>query len=426
MKDSQKLDNLLWTIKKDIFPAIGCTEPIAVAYAAAVANKYLTGNMDSMLIKVSKNIFKNGKFVVVPSTNEYGLDLAGALGALVGDPEKGFMVLKDVNEDVIESAHQIIDSGKIKSEYVEGDSDVYVDIVVNSYSDVVEVELKDSHTHIEKIVVGGETVYEAKLSNDNIVSCEFLKNMTFKEIREVCEIIPLEKLEFIQEGIDMNKKAAERGISENKGLNIGATLKRLLEKKRLSMDAPTKARILTAAAADIRMGGGCCPIMTSGGSGNQGLGVVLPIMVVAEDEGIERERLIRAVFLGHIVNKFVKTYTGKLSGMCGCAIAAGIGASAGISWMLGGKDEQISGTCNNMLANLTGMICDGAKESCALKLATSASESVISAYLANENIIVKNNVGIIGENIEETIKNTGILCKEVFTHADEVIVDMIK
>lgn len=224
----------------------------------------------------------------------------------------------------------------------------------------------------------------------------------------------------------MNKKAAHIGMTESIGLNMGYALNKLIKDGKLSEDAPTKARILTAAAADVRMNGGNCPIMTSGGSGNQGLGVVLPIVVVAEEQKIEREKLIRAIFLGHVINRYVKTYTGKLSGMCGCAIAAGIGASAGIAWMLGGNDENISGACNNMLANLTGMVCDGAKETCAFKLATSASEAVISAYLANENVVIRNNVGIIGNSIEDTIKNVGVLAKECFNKVDNVIIGMIK
>ena len=166
--------------------------------------------------------------------------------------------------------------------------------------------------------------------------------------------------------------------------------------------------------------------MTSGGSGNQGLGVVLPITVVAEENHIEKERLVRAIFFAHLINKYVKIYTGKLSAMCGCAIAAGMGASAGISWILGGNDVQISGACQNMLSNLTGMICDGAKESCAFKLSTSAGEAVLAAYLANEDIIVRSNTGIIGDSIEGTIKNVGTLCRDGFTEIDSEIIDIIK
>ena len=417
---------LLNMVKQDTVPALGCTEPVAVAYAAAMAKKYLTGTIDNIEIIVSKNIFKNGKSVIIPNTNEWGLDLAGALGVIGGNSDNCLMVLKDIDDDTIETAHRMIKDGKIKVDYIENTPDIFVNIVVKSSKELVEVILANNHTHIEWVKVDGEIVFEKSLDKEDKISADFLKKMTFKKIREICETIPFEELKFIEEGIEMNKRAAERGMKEGKGLKIGATFKKLQEEGKLCADAPTQARILTAAAADIRMGGGDCPIMTSGGSGNQGLGVVLPITVVAEENHIEKERLVRAIFFAHLINKYVKIYTGKLSAMCGCAIAAGMGASAGISWLLGGNDVQISGACQNMLSNLTGMICDGAKESCAFKLSTSAGEAVLAAYLANEDIIVRSNTGIIGDSIEDTIKNVGTLCRDGFTEIDSEIIDIIK
>lgn len=417
---------LLNMVKQDTVPALGCTEPVAVAYASAMAKKYLTGTIDNIAITVSKNIFKNGKSVIIPNTNEWGLDLAGALGVLEGDPDNCLMVLKDIDDNTIETAHRMIKDGKIKVDFVEKTPDIFVNIVVKSSKELVEVILANNHTHIEWVKVDGEIVFEKSLDKEDKISADFLKKMTFKKIREICETIPFEELKFIEEGIEMNKRAAERGMKEGKGLKIGATFKKLQEEGKLCADAPTQARILTAAAADIRMGGGDCPIMTSGGSGNQGLGVVLPITVVAEENNMDRESTIRAIFFAHLINKYVKLYTGKLSAMCGCAIAAGMGASAGISWLLGGNDVQISGACQNMLSNLTGMICDGAKESCAFKLSTSAGEAVIAAYLANEGIIVRSNTGIIAASIEDTIKNVGILCRDGFTEIDSEIIDIIK
>lgn len=426
MKNNRITRELLKMVKQDTIPALGCTEPVAVAYVAAVASKYALGEFDNIEIKVSKNIYKNGKFVIIPNTNEMGLDLAGALGFLCGNLDAGLMVLKDIDNRIVNLGQDMVRLGKVSVEYLENTPDIYVNILVNNSKGNVEVELRDSHTHIEWVKVNGEIVYEGRLNSKNNLSMDFLKEMTFKEIRKICETIPLGELIFIEEGIEMNKRAAERGINEDKGLRIGAAFRRLQKEGKLCTDASTKARILTAASADIRMGGGDCPIMTSGGSGNQGLGVILPITIVAEEQEVEKEKLIRAIFFGHIINKYVKIYTGKLSAMCGCAIAAGIGASAGISWILGGDDQQIEGACQNMLSNLTGMICDGAKETCAFKLSTSAGEAVIAAYLAKEGVIVRPNIGIIGNSIENTIENVGILCKEGLAQADTIIVEMIK
>ncbi len=417
---------LLNMVREETVPAIGCTEPVAVAYAAAVGKKYLDVPMEKMNILVSKNIFKNGKSVIIPNTEEWGLDLAAALGVVEGNSDDGLLVLKNVNQNSLHIAHRIIDEGRVMVSYLEESPDVYVEICLVGTNNKVEVILKDSHNHIDKVIVNETIVYEEKAKENKRTSYSILKEMNFKDIRKIAEEIPLEDILFIEEGIAMNKKAAENGISGKKGLKLGAALYKLQKDGKIYGDASTKARILTAASADIRMGGGDCPIMTSAGSGNQGLGVILPVMVVAEENDIEKEKLLRAIFLAHVINKYVKIYTGKLSAMCGCSIAAGIGASAGITWMLGGTDEEISGAAQNMLSNLTGMICDGAKETCAFKLSTSAGEAVLSAYLALEDIIVKPNIGIIGSSIEETIKNVGTLCKDGLSYADNIIVDIIQ
>jgi len=251
-----------------------------------------------------------------------------------------------------------------------------------------------------------------------------MKNLTIKQLREITEVIEIRKLDFIMAGVKMNKEAAEEGLKRNKGLRWGATLLKLQNEGKIGKDVATTARILTAAGSDIRMGGGICPIMTSGGSGNQGLCVILPITVVAEDIKASEEKLIRAVFFGHAVNNFVKKYTGKLSAICGCAIAAGIGSGAAIAWLLGGSDVQIEGAIQNMLANLTGMVCDGAKESCAIKLSTSAAEAVLSAYLACNGAIVPCKTGIIGEVVEDTIRNLELLCNDGFCRADDVMLSI--
>lgn len=424
--DNKFIATLVKMIKQDSTPALGCTEPIAVALAGAATRDYITDTIKSIEVLVSKNIFKNGKFVLIPNTNRWGLDLAAALGVLGGDRKYGLMVLKDIDDKIIEEAQKMIEANKIKLEYIGDVPEVFVNVVVTTNSEKIEVVLKDNHEHIEQIKVNGELVFEDRIEDEDKKVCNILNGLTFKEIRRISEIIPIEQLEFIKAGIQMNKKAAEEGLNWDRGAKIGYTLKRLEERGILSNNAPTQARILTAAAADIRMGGGNCPIMTSGGSGNQGIGVVLPIVVVAEEEEIEEDKLIRAIFFAHMINRYVKAYTGKLSAMCGCAIAAGIGASGGITWLLGGKDFQIEGACQNMLANLTGMICDGAKETCSFKLATSAEVAVISAYLAMENVIAKPNTGIIGNTIEDTIKNLGILSKEGLPYMDSAIIKILE
>ncbi|NFC75437.1 serine dehydratase subunit alpha family protein [Clostridium botulinum] len=416
---------LLELIKDETKPAIGCTEPVAVAFTVATGKKYMAGEVLKIDLKVSKNILKNGKSVTIPNTEVCGLDIAGALGEICGDPEEGLFVFKNVNKDYLDKAREMIKNKVVTLNPIENTDPVFVEATLKGEKDEVIAILKGGHTNIERIIVNGKIAFEKDNKNEkDNKDYDFIKELSLKDIREITEDINIEKLDFIMDGIEMNKEAAKEGLKRQKGLTLGSSLLKLQQEGKLGKDSATIARILTAAGSDLRMGGGMCPIMTSGGSGNQGLCVILPITVVAEDIKAPKEKLQRAVFFGHAVNNFVKKYTGKLSAICGCAIAAGIGATAGITWLLGGKDKEINGAILNMLANLTGMVCDGAKGSCAIKLSTSASEAVISAYLALNDIIVPNNTGIIGNTVEDTINNLGMLCKDGFYKADDVMLSI--
>ncbi|AUM99351.1 hypothetical protein CF060_01830 [Clostridium botulinum] len=418
-------ERLLELIKDETKPAIGCTEPVAVAFTVATGKKYMAGEVLKIDLKVSKNILKNGKSVTIPNTEVYGLDIAGALGEICGDLEEGLFVFKNVNKDYLDKAREMIKNKVVTLNPIENTDPVFVEATLKGEKDEVIAILKGGHTNIEKVIVNGKIAFEKDNKNEkDNKDYDFMKEISLKDIREITEDISIEKLDFIMDGIEMNKEAAKEGLKRQKGLTLGSSLLKLQQEGKLGKDSATIARILTAAGSDLRMGGGMCPIMTSGGSGNQGLCVILPINVVAEDIKAPKEKLQRAVFFGHAVNNFVKKYTGKLSAICGCAIAAGIGATAGIAWLLGGKDKEINGAILNMLANLTGMVCDGAKGSCAIKLSTSASEAVISAYLALNDIIVPNNTGIIGNTVEDTINNLGMLCKDGFYKADDVMLSI--
>ena len=423
MSDIQDL--LVDIVREDSKPALGCTEPAAVAFAGAFAKKYITGKIENIRVITSKNIFKNGKSVIIPRAGGKGLDLAAALGVTGGYADDGLMVLKHINKQDIQSAKDMVTSGMVTATYIEASPSIYVNIVLRTDKETVELELRDGHTYVEWVKVNGNVVYHIPFKKSQGTSYEFLKDLSIKELRQICEAIPIEKIQFVTDGIDMNKNASLAGLKSESGLNIGSALMKLNSQGKLNMDVFTKARVLTAAACDMRMGGGEYPIMTSGGSGNQGIGVILPIKVVAEYENIGKEKLIRAVFFAHIINRYVKIYTGKLSSICGCAIAAGVGAAAAITWMLGGDDEKIEGSCQNILANLTGMICDGAKDTCSFKLSTSAEEAVLDAYLAMEGVIAEKNVGVVGSSIEDTIKNMGFLCKRGLDHTDAAILEII-
>lgn len=416
------LTDLIDLVKMDSNLAVGCTEPVAVAYAGAVAGKYVTGNIENIQLIVSKNIYKNGKSVIVPNTGESGLQLAAAVGVVGGDYTKKLLLLEFITKEDLENAKKLLKEDKVSLAYADVSPDVYVNLVVNTDMEKIEVEIKNDHDNVTAVVVNGKKVFSGE-KNTGINKTNHMSDITFEDLCQIVDDIPVSELKFLKEGIDCNFKAADTGLKNKNGLNLGTHLSNM---KGLSMDPVMETRILTAAAADMRMGGGVCPIMTSGGSGNQGIGVIIPTVIVAKHEEVEEEKMLRALWLANVVNKYVKIYSGKLSGMCGCAIGAGVGAAAGITWMLGGDSTQIAASCNYMFANLAGMLCDGAKDTCSLKLSTCASEAVLSAYLSVGGFAVRPSVGIIGKDIDETIRNVGRLSKEGFKEVDKVVLDIIK
>lgn len=427
MEDKIILEKLIEYVKEDSIKALGCTEPVAVAFAGYEAGKHISNEeIRKVIVKTSKNIYKNGKSVKIPNSNgAYGLDLAAVIGLFSrGSDEDPSLIFKNLNEEILKRANNLISEGVVDVSYLEEVPNIYISIIVETNKKTVESIVAYSHTHLEKIIINNNVEFENKYKTDTQTDDFNLKELSVKKLKNLIDKAEKGKFNFTLNGIEINKKAAKEGL-KGYGSNLGKTLNELKNKKVLEDNFITNARILTAAAADMRMGGGECEIVTSGGSGNQGIGVILPIAVVAEFENVEDEKLSKALFFAHILNRYVKEYSGKLSGICGCAIGSAIGATAGITYMLGGSEEQIEGACSNIYANLTGIICDGAKESCSMKLSTCAEESIVSAYLALNNMITDYNVGIVGTSIEDTILNIGKLSKNAFNQVDEVMLEII-
>ena len=426
MKELTK--RLLDLVYQDVKPAIGCTEPVALAYAGSVCRKYVTGDINKIVLTTSKNIYKNGKSVMVPHTNgKSGLKLAFCLGLLNGDDTKNLMVLSDIDEDKLNNTLNFLNEVNIIQEIEYNCHSVYIKSEVLTDNENIEVVISAGHTNIVLIKVDDEVLLEKNVCDtSSSIDEDLIKTLDFDILVEIAKDVDISELEYIKEGIKLNMEVFNEAIDSNYALNIGKTLKSLQDKNIIGTDVVTTIRIATSAAADMRMGGGELPVMTSGGSGNQGLGVILPIYLVSQKENIDEEKTLRAIFLAHLINKYVKVYSGKLSGMCGCAIGAGVGVCAGMTYMLGGTNEQIKGACNNLLANLTGIICDGAKDNCSLKLSVCASEAVVSSYLALNGVIVRNKVGIISDSVENTIKNVGILCNQGFKYSDDILLELIK
>lgn len=417
-------NELINIVGEDSTKAIGCTEPVAVAYAANVASSYIKNDdISKIILKVSKNIYKNGKAVKIPNTGNHGLDLAASLGAFTSESKKPFLVFSNLTDKEIDKARNFTKVNNVDVNYIDNVPDIYIEArLITKDNDVTSI-ISNSHSHVSKIIKNGEVIIDNPFIEDKKSSFS-IKNMTFEQLAAIVRSMDINDIDFVLEGIYVNMDAAQEGL-KGYGLNLGKKLNELKENNILPDNFITDTRILTAAAADMRMGGGPLPIMTSGGSGNQGVGITLPIYMVAKEENLDDDTLARGLFFAHIINRYVKEYAGKLSGLCGCAIGAAIGSCAAIAFMLGGGEEEIAGACTNIFANITGMICDGAKESCSMKLSTSAEESIIAAYLALNGVVSQANVGIVGKNIEETIANIGKLSHQGFKTADEVILEII-
>ena len=420
--DTNKL--LIDIVKEDSRKALGCTEPVAVAYAANVCAGYVDkDDIEKIEVILSKNIFKNGKAVKIPNTGASGLELAASLGAFSKKTSSPLLVFSNLTDDTIKRSKDFVTSKNVKVNYIDSLIDVYVKLNIYAKDDIVTAIIAYSHSNIIKIIKNGEVIYEKQVDTHN-TSKKSIKDMSFKELADIIRDMDYSDISFVLEGVDVNIRAADEGLF-GYGLGLGKKLKELKDNKILPDNFITDTRILTAAAADMRMGGGSLPVMTSGASGNQGVGVILPIYIVAKKEKLDDESLVRGLFFAHVINRYVKEYSGKLSGLCGCAIGAAIGASAGISFMLDGSEEEIAGACTNVFANLTGIVCDGAKESCSMKLSTSAEESVIASYLALNGVVSDANVGIVGSSIEETIMNIGKLSHLGFSKTDQVMLEII-
>jgi L-cysteine desulfidase len=415
--------NLLSMLKNEVKPALGCTAPIAVALAAARAREELPETPAKIEVLLSPGIYKNGWGVMFPGGR--GNALGAALGALGGNSGLGMEVLRNVTAADVDLAKKMVGGGKVCVKCEPQYERLYIKVSVWDSCNVASAIIKDTHDNLVSVELNDKALFDKK-------TCEVqtdafgLDELTLKELVKHVELLPLADIEFLLDSSSMNLELAEAGLSDRWGHSIGRGIEDLVKKGSLSTDVSMQARIMCAAACDARMGGINLPAMSSAGSGNQGIVATLPVAIVAKKHQCPKERLIRALAISHLINVFIKGYTGRIATICSCAIAAGVGASVAITWMLRGDFKAINSAINNVLASLAGMVCDGAKNGCAFKLATSAQEAVIAAYLALNRVTANSYDGIIEDNAELTIKNLGEFSQTVNLQLDGFIVDLIK
>ncbi|WP_289132140.1 L-serine ammonia-lyase, iron-sulfur-dependent, subunit alpha, partial [uncultured Bacteroides sp.] len=391
-------------VKREVIPAIGCTEPIAVALCVAKAAEVLNKRPEKVTVLLSANILKNAMGVGIPGTGMIGLPIAVALGALIGKSEYQLEVLKDSTPEAVEAGKRFIDEKRIHISLKNDiEEKLYIEVCCEAGGDKATAIIAGGHTTFIYVARNSEVL----LNKQAVASTEAEGNSLDLSLRKVYDFAltaPLDEIRFILETARLNKAAAERSFEGNYGHGLGKILRGTYEHRVMGDSVFSHILSYTSGACDARMAGAMIPVMSNSGSGNQGISATLPVLIYAEENGKSEEEIVRALMLSHLTVIYIKQSLGRLSALCGCVVAA-TGSSCGITWLMGGAYEQVSYAVQNMIANLTGMICDGAKPSCALKVTTGVSTAVLSAIMAMENRCVTSVEGIIDEDVDQSIRN---------------------
>ena len=411
-------------IHQEVVPAIGCTEPIAVALCVAKATETLGTKPEKISVLLSANILKNAMGVGIPGTGMIGLPIAIALGALIGKSEYQLEVLKDSTPDVVEEGKRFIEEKRIHISLKENiEEKLYIEVCCEAGEDKAIAVIAGGHTTFIYIERNGEVQFQKQ----HTASCEKEEEcleLTLRKVYDFALNTPLDEISFILETARLNKAAAERSFEGNYGHGLGKMLRGTYEHKVMGDSVFSHILSYTSGACDARMAGAMIPVMSNSGSGNQGISATLPVLVFAEENDKSEEELIRALMLSHLTVIYIKQSLGRLSALCGCVVAA-TGSSCGITWLMGGTYDQVAYAVQNMIANLTGMICDGAKPSCALKVSSGVSTAVMSALLAVEGKCVTSAEGIIDDDVDRSIRNLTAIGREGMAATDRLVLDIM-
>ncbi len=430
-------------LDENVKPAAGCTEPVAIGYAVSLAYNSIFGNLpddpckdvpmpdpDSLKevrLQVGKGVYKNAFSMAVPGTNgKKGIELAAALGMYL-DPKKELELFEDVDEDVLNRAMNIVDQNKIKitdvKDKAEFDISVVMVYILEGDKTSSSVRLEKFHDHISSIEVDGRILYRDEKIREK--DSTIILPDSIDEVLQIAKSIDDGLVNRLYKGIQMNTARAKDGLNGEYGIGVGRKLNEMIKNGELSDDLINKIKMMTAAAADARMGGIEKPVMSTSGSGNQGITALVPLGVVGKEKDISKRRIAEGAMLAHLVTKYSTERSSYLSALCGCSVKAGMGVTAGITYVLGGGSEEIKNSIDLLAGNVTGMICDGAKEGCALKISTAAGESLESSLMALKGLNVPEDNGIVGDTAEETLENIGKISDEMAT-IDLKIIDILE
>ena len=417
-------DKILTLINKEVVPAVGCTEPMAVALCTARATETLGRKPEKITALLSANILKNAMGVGIPGTGMIGLPIAIALGAIVGKSEYQLEVIKDLTPETLEEGKTLTKENRISIQLKQNITEkLYIEIVCEAQNHSATAVIAGGHTDFVYIESDGNVLLDKRSETSTAIE-EGGIQLNMRLVYDFATTAPVDELRFILKTRDYNIKAAEESLKGNYGHCLGKTMGRPLSHGIFGDSIYSHIISRTASACDARMGGAMIPVMSNSGSGNQGICATNPVVVYAQENKNTEEELIRALVLSHLTAIYIKQSLGKLSALCGCVVAS-TGSSCGITYLMGGNYEQICHSIKNMIANLAGMLCDGAKPSCSLKVSSGVSTALLSALLSMEGRCVTSAEGIIDDDVDRSIRNLTSIGADAMCTTDEMVLDIM-
>ena len=420
-------EHFIAIIKKEVQPALGCTEPTSIAYAAAHAARLLGKKPEKITVAVSDNLYKNAMGVFVPGTGQVGLPIAAAVGALGGDPDAGLEVLAPITTAHVKEAMDMIDDGRVTIEKADSPDAVFCSATVYAGDESAQVTVQGEHTGIVEKRKNGEVVFkkESSISTDSEGQSSVEgEPIRLKAIYDFALNAPFEDIAFILQARDINMALADEGLARQYGLELGRTIKEQIDAGILSADLVNNMAAYTAAASDARMGGATLPAMSNYGSGNQGITATIPVVKMAEFVKADDERLARALILSHLGAIYIKSHYPSLSAFCGNTATSSAVAMA-LVYLNSGTFEQACMAINNVISDTSGMVCDGAKSTCAMKVHTAAQSAYKGCFLALAGHGVAGQ-GIVSADVEKTIDNLGAMITQGMHQTDEKIIEIMR
>ena len=421
------MDNrsLLSMLKKQVAPALGCTEPVSVAIAVSTAFLQVKGTVRRIDVTTSFNIYKNGLRVGIPGTRRTGIAFASALAVICGDPDLQLEVFRNVKDEHEKRADELLDKGIVHVSAAPGPDEFYVKVAVETDRGVGECVIQGSHTNIVEIK-RDNTIIHTSATRKDADRADQPEDLFLRDILRFAQTVKTSDVSFLIDGVRMNQEISSAGEAGDYCSGLGRKLHEMIRQGRLSDDLPNRIRAAAASACDARMAGLKRPVMSSAGSGNHGITAILPLALTSREYGKSDEELCRALAVSHLTTALVKRQIGKLSPICGCAVAAGTGAAAGLVWLMGGRTEEVvEDAVNNMIGCLGGMFCDGAKGGCSYKVATAAVEAYYQALAALDGASISAGDGLIGRTATRSIENLAKVSRTAMGDVDACIVEIL-